>query len=118
MVENKERSLLKAITWRLTALIVLGLISYLITGNWEEMTAITAIYSVLQLAVYFTHERLWARIVWGQKRHPLVDIPVNKHLDPSDLETVKEHLRALGYIGERRGHLDSIVMSRAETEGG
>ena len=98
LVEDKKRSLLKSVTWRLTALIILGLISYLITGNWKEMTAITAIYNVLQVAIYFMHERLWARITWGQKRHPLADIPVKDPLHPLHLEVVKEKLRVLGYI--------------------
>jgi uncharacterized membrane protein len=98
-MESKRRSLLKSVTWRLTALIVLGLISYLITGSWEEMTAITAIYSALQVVIYFMHERLWMQIAWGQKRHPLADIPVTDPLAPSDLEAVREQLRALGYIG-------------------
>ena len=98
MIEDKKRSLFKSVTWRLTALIVLGLISYLITGNWEEMTAITVIYSVLQVAVYFMHERLWAQIAWGRKQHPLAVLPVEDPLDPADLEVVEEQLRALGYI--------------------
>ncbi|TEU14121.1 MAG: DUF2061 domain-containing protein [Anaerolineales bacterium] len=98
MVESTRRSLLKSVTWRLTALIVLGLISYRITGNWEEMTAITAIYTALQVVTYFTHERLWTRIAWGRKQHPLADIPVDGPLDPSDLKVVEEQLRALGYM--------------------
>jgi len=98
LIETKQRSFLKSVTWRLTALLVLGLISYLITGNWEQMTAITVLYTVIQVGVYFVHERVWARIAWGQKRHPLANLPVNGPLDPVDLEVVKQQLHALGYI--------------------
>ena len=66
MIETKQRSLLKSVTWQLTALVVLGSISYVIAGDWEQMTAITVLYTVLQVGVYFVHERIWARIPWGQ----------------------------------------------------
>jgi uncharacterized membrane protein len=57
VVESKRRSLVKSATWRLTALIVLGSISLLITGDWEQVTAITLLYTAVQVGVYFVHER-------------------------------------------------------------
>lgn len=65
-MNTRRRSLLKSITWRLTAVGVLGVVSYLITGSWREAEIITAIYTAIQIGVFYAHERLWERIDWGK----------------------------------------------------
>ena len=50
-MEAKRRSLAKAISWRLVAVLVLGLVSYLFTGNWYETAFITLVYNAVQEAV-------------------------------------------------------------------
>lgn len=64
--ESKRSSLVKAISWRVVVFVVLGTISYLFTRSWEATTAITLVYNVLQILIYFGHERLWERIRWGR----------------------------------------------------
>ena len=97
-MDTKRRSWVKATTWRLIAVTVLVLVSYLVTGEWKEVTAITVLYHGIQVALYYGHERLWEHIPWGQVKHPLAEIPVNQRLTPEDMEAVKEHLRQLGYM--------------------
>lgn len=63
--ERKTRLLIKAVSWRIIALLVPGAVSYIFTGNWEEASLITLVYSVIQVFIYFTHERIWERIKWG-----------------------------------------------------
>ncbi len=96
--DTKQRSLVKAFTWRAFAFVLLGLISYAITGSLKEMTIITVVYNVLQVAFYYLHERIWMKVRWGRREHPLSGLPVTRALDPDDMESVKEHLRQLGYI--------------------
>ena len=94
---NRRRSLVKAISWRLVAMTVLGIVSYMITGDIAETGLITLVYNLIQIAVYFAHERLWERIEWGQ---PKSVIPPARELDPEEVEQVKAHLKELGYIEE------------------
>ena len=77
---------------------VLVIVSYLITGAWKEVTAITFLYHSIQVALYYAHERAWKRISWGRVKHPLADLPVKQELTPEDKESVTEHLRQLGYV--------------------
>ncbi len=95
--DSKKRSLAKAISWRIVALIVLGTISILITGSWKETSLITIIYTILQVFIYFLHERLWDRIAWG-KPSTLDAIPPIKSLTPKEQGIILNRLKDLGYI--------------------
>jgi len=97
-MDTKKRSWLKAITWRLIGIFLLGTISYLITGNWKEMSAITLLFHGIQTVLYYYHERMWERVSWGRVKHPLAEIPVSRPLNPEDLRMLHEKLQALGYI--------------------
>ena len=97
-MDSKKRSWVKAITWRMVGIVLLGSISYLVTGDWKEMSAITLLFHGIQTVLYYYHERLWEKISWGRAKHPLANIPVCRSLDPEDLRVVEEKLKALGYI--------------------
>ena len=97
-MDSKKRSWVKAITWRMVGIVLLGSISYLVTGDWKEMSAITLLFHGIQTVLYYFHERWWERISWGRVKHPLANIPVCRSLDPEDLRVVEEKLKALGYI--------------------
>jgi len=96
--ETKKRSLSKAMTWRIVAVIDLGIISYLITGSWQKTTLITLLFNLIQIVFYYFHERVWNRISWGKTKHPLSEIPINKNLTKEDLAIIKNNLKSLGYI--------------------
>ena len=97
-MDTKKRSMVKSVTWRAIGVILLGVISYLITGDLKEMTVITLLFHSIRLVLYYYHERWWERISWGKIKRPLAELPVNKKLTPEDLEIVEEKLRSLGYI--------------------
>lgn len=97
-MDTNLRSWIKAASWRLTAIIVLGIIAYLITGSWKDVTIITVLYHGTQIAVYYLHERVWERISWGKKTHPLAVLPVTKTPTPEDYVIIVEKLQELGYI--------------------
>ncbi|MDX2095884.1 MAG: DUF2061 domain-containing protein [Alphaproteobacteria bacterium] len=61
------RSLVKAISWRITGSIDTFLLSWLITGNVIIATTISAVEILTKILLFYGHERLWARIRWGQK---------------------------------------------------
>jgi uncharacterized membrane protein len=95
--ESSSRSLVKAISWRLVAFTVLGLVSYTFTGDWKETTLITVVYNTVQIFIYFLHERLWDRIHWGRKRG-LDQLPPVDELAPPEKAAIQNRLRELGYI--------------------
>ena len=89
---------MKSITWRILGIVLLGLISYIITRDWQEMAIITAIFHGIRVILYYFHERIWERVSWGKMLHPLAGLPVDRELTAEDLEMVREKLRSLGYI--------------------
>lgn len=97
-MDTKARSWVKSIVWRVIGIVLLGLISYLITGDLKEMSIITVLFHGIRVILYYFHERWWERISWGRVKHPLANIPVCRSLDPEDLRVVEEKLKALGYI--------------------
>ena len=97
-MESRKRSWAKSVTWRVIGIFLLGAITYLVTGNWKEMTVITLLFHGIRVVLYYYHERLWQRISWGRFNHPLAELPVKKELPVEDLETVREKLRSLGHL--------------------
>ncbi|HEY68170.1 MAG: hypothetical protein DRI79_01005 [Chloroflexi bacterium] len=97
-MDTRKRSWAKSIVWRLIGIVLLGLISYLVTGDWKEMSVITILFHSIRVILYYYHERAWEHISWGRVKHPLAEIPVKQPLAPEDMETVKEQLRHLGYV--------------------
>ena len=97
-MDTKKRSWVKSIVWRVIGIVLLGVISYLITGNWKEMTSITVLFHGIRVIMYYYHERLWERVSWGRLQHPLAELPVKSELTPEDLEVIRERLKHLGYL--------------------
>lgn len=62
------RSLCKMFTYEtLCGNIILGVITYLIIGDWKAMTVITLTYIGIKHIIYIINEFLWKRIKWGRK---------------------------------------------------
>ena len=97
-MDTKARSWVKSIVWRVIGIVLLGTIAYLITGDWKEMTIITALFHTVRVVLYYAHERVWEGIAWGRVKHPLAELPVEGKLAPHDLEIIERKLRDLGYI--------------------
>ena len=70
MIDTKKRSFMKATSWRLFAAILLAYIAWFTTGDWRTVTYITVIYHLVQVFMYYLHERVWGKITWG-KSHGL-----------------------------------------------
>jgi len=60
------RSLLKMLTYEtLCGNVILGTITYAITGNWKQMTAITLTYIGFKHVCYVFNEFIWSRVKVG-----------------------------------------------------
>lgn len=63
-----HRSLLKMLTYEtLCGNVILGTITYTITGDWKQMTAITLTYIGIKHVCYVFNEFIWDRITVGTK---------------------------------------------------
>tara|TARA_R110002110_G_scaffold408765_2_gene630609 strand:+ start:2069 stop:2836 length:768 start_codon:yes stop_codon:yes gene_type:complete len=68
MIDTKKRSAVKALSWRMIAIIVLAITCYLTTGNVKTASLITLFYHSIQFGIFFIHERIWNMINWGRSR--------------------------------------------------
>ncbi|MGC8822990.1 MAG: DUF2061 domain-containing protein [Bacteroidales bacterium] len=66
-MENKKRSIIKAISWRLLGTIDTMIISWLITGKFVLAISIGGTELLTKTLLYYAHERVWNRIKFGRK---------------------------------------------------
>ena len=97
-LESHLRAWVKSIVWRMLGIVVLGVISWLVTHSWKDVTLITMIFHGVRAILYYFHERAWDRISWGRIKHPLSGLPVNRELKPEDLILIQRQLKELGYL--------------------
>ncbi len=67
-MERKRRSILKAITWRITGTVDTFLVSWLITGELKLALSIGLVEIITKMTLYYFHERLWTRIEFGKHK--------------------------------------------------
>ena len=63
---NRFRSIVKAITWRITASLDTFFISYIITGQFDWATSIALFEIITKAILYYLHERGLNKINWGR----------------------------------------------------
>jgi uncharacterized membrane protein len=67
--ESPLRSLLKAITYRITGTVTTALIALAVTGELAVALAIGTVEPFVKLLVYYLHERIWQLVPRGSVRH-------------------------------------------------
>lgn len=65
MHESKRRSLMKGLTWRITASVTTMLIVFIMTGNLALVAGVGLADVTLKVFFYYIHERVWGRVHWG-----------------------------------------------------
>jgi uncharacterized membrane protein len=65
-LDGQPRTISKSITWR--ALITFNnfMIPYLTTGSWKSAIAFLTIATIMNIVIYYTHERVWNKIGFGK----------------------------------------------------
>ena len=66
MVERHSRSVVKAISWRVTGTVDTMVISFLITGQAKWAISIGFVELFTKVALYYVHERIWNRLSFGR----------------------------------------------------
>jgi len=66
MHEKPHRSIVKALSWRLTGTLDTIVISFLISGRMKIALSIGIVELFTKLTLYYLHERAWNRIPFGR----------------------------------------------------
>lgn len=98
--ESHSRSIIKALSWRLFATVATILIVFAFTRKLTLSLEIGIVEVVTKLILYYFHERIWAFISFGRRKHPLASLPIHGSIQEKDLELIKHKLKELGYISE------------------
>ena len=64
--EARSRSLLKAVSWRITGTLDTFIIGFIVTGRLTIAGSIAATELFTKIALYYGHERMWSTIHWGR----------------------------------------------------
>jgi len=83
-VSEKFRPYLKSFTYEIIlGNLILGLITYLITGNIKTMTSITLTYIFTKIPIYWINEKLWnkKKVVYAYVVADILHIGHLKHLE-------------------------------------
>lgn len=67
MSETHKRTIVKMISYRITAWLFTILWTYLFFGDIGEATGFATLLHVLLSVDYYIHERIWLKITWGKK---------------------------------------------------
>lgn len=60
------RSLVKALTWRITGTVTLISITYLATEDFDISLFLGGVDIISNIILYYLHERIWAFVDWGK----------------------------------------------------
>lgn len=96
--ETHTRTIVKAVSWRVVATLTTATIVFIFTRKWDLTLGITFFEVLSKILFYYFHERIWNIIHWGQEKHPLAVLDVNRELEPKDMEIIKNKLKDLGYL--------------------
>lgn len=66
MADRHYRSVVKAISWRVTGTVDTIIISFLITGHAKWALSIGFVELFTKVALYYLHERIWNRLSFGR----------------------------------------------------
>ena len=67
MNDSTLRSFAKTVSWRITGSGATFMISYLVLGSFVVAGTIALIQLTANTILYFIHERIWNKILWGRK---------------------------------------------------
>ena len=73
-MESHARSIVKAMTWRVSALAITMGVAWFITRQVRLAATIGLVDTVIKLFAYYSHERLWMRVRFGRLHPPEYEI--------------------------------------------
>jgi uncharacterized membrane protein len=68
MSEKHYRSIIKALSWRVTGTLDTIVVSYIVTGKITLALSIGFVELFTKIGLYYFHERAWNRIAFGREK--------------------------------------------------
>ena len=65
-MSKKKRTLVKTITWRITATLTTMILVWIFTGRIDFALSIGGVEVFLKMFLYYIHERTWDSISWAR----------------------------------------------------
>ena len=62
----KKRTIVKTLTWRVTASLTTFVIAWTLTGDLLIGATIGSIEAIAKIFLYYFHERIWNNISWAK----------------------------------------------------
>jgi uncharacterized membrane protein len=75
MADKHYRSLVKAVSWRLTGSVDTMIISFIITGKLKWALTISGVELFTKIGLYYLHERIWDNLSFGRVKAAQKDKP-------------------------------------------
>ncbi len=75
MADKHYRSLIKAVSWRVTGTVDTIVVSYFITGHMTTALKIGVVEVFTKIMLYYGHERVWEKLSFGRVKEPKKDKP-------------------------------------------
>jgi len=72
--ESHYRSVLKALSWRFLATTITVIVALIVTGRLGFAAKIGLADTIIKLAVYYAHERVWDNLKYGRMKPPEYEI--------------------------------------------
>lgn len=66
-MEQKIRSVVKSVSWRLIATLNGFLIALMILSDFKQSMKISVVANITGMLLYYFHERIWNNINWKRK---------------------------------------------------
>jgi uncharacterized membrane protein len=70
MADKHYRSIVKAVSWRITGSIDTLIITFLITGKLKWAFTISGVELFTKIGLYYLHERIWEKLSFGRVKEP------------------------------------------------
>jgi hypothetical protein len=65
-LDGQPRTISKSITWRILITINNFMIPFIVTGSWKAAAAFLTIATIINVVLYYAHERVWNKVNWGK----------------------------------------------------
>lgn len=65
--EGNSRSLSKVLSWRILITSSNFIIPFIMTGSWGQAALFTGIATLVNMILYWSHERTWNYVRWGKQ---------------------------------------------------
>jgi len=68
MADKHYRSLVKAVSWRITGSIDTMIITFFVTGKFKLAAMVGGVEVFTKIGLYYVHERVWQKLPFGRVR--------------------------------------------------